>query len=118
MASKAIFCTLPSSSAYSLGQDLNACVIIAQHQDSEREELFSMEKRYNLQDLCWCEGLKNCVLQKNDLACEEYLHKILGTSYDYKVDKRIEDLNNLPPLVCSTNQRPDLKILQNSQILH
>ena len=46
--------------------------------------------------------------EKNNAACVSYLKEILGTSYEYKMDQGIAGLND---------QRPDVQILQNSQIL-
>ena len=72
----------------------------------------------HLKDLWICEKetIRLCE-DKNEAACSAYLKEILGTSYEYKVDNGIAGLGSLPPLYCSTIQRPDVQVLQGDQIL-
>ena len=117
MASQASIRSLGSSSVFSVGRNLSQCFIVKRDEDSDSVESCNAEKHYNLQDLWKCE-LQRHMPKDNDNACELYLKAILGaSSYNYKTDEEIENLNNLPPLLCSTKQRPDVQILHNNQIL-
>ena len=118
MASHAITRPLRSSSIFSQGYDLVNCSLIERHLGSAFADVCASEKRYNLKDL-WIrekETIRLCE-DKNEAACSAYLKEILGTSYEYKVDNGIAGLGSLPPLYCSTIQRPDVQVLQGDQIL-
>ena len=118
MASHAITRPLRSSSIFSQGYDLVNCSLIKRHLGSAFADVCASEKLYNLKDLWICEKetIRLCE-DKNEAACSAYLKEILGTSYEYKVDNGIAGLGSLPPLYCSTIQRPDVQVLQGNQIL-
>ena len=82
------------------------------------QKFVASEKHYNLKDLWKHEKKRGHLFEdENKAACSAYLKEILGTSYEYKVNNGIAGLGSLPPLYCSTIQRPDVQVLQCNQTL-
>jgi len=103
---------------FSLGHNLSNCLLIERHFGSENAEFCNNK---NITIFKTSGGVKNpqnvCLKKKQCSMCVVFKRNTVGMLYDYKVDQGIAGLNDLLSLLCSTNQKPDVQILQNIQIL-